>query len=211
MKVLAIDAGRGSCIVSRSVEVAASAAEDVGAQVERIKLSRLTIRNCTNCKICTMGSGCKIHDDLAWVSEKIAEADSLIIGVTSSRKDRSKECIGMLERLSSYFVASQQHAASQQGFGGSGQSQKRIVIRNTPIACAAKRAVIITAAKSDSPLGLYFSPAKGAIKELREILSGSGLNPIGAIEASPRLSQGRLCKKTREQAQSFGRILAGKC
>ncbi|HET6497907.1 MAG TPA: hypothetical protein VFH17_02490, partial [Coriobacteriia bacterium] len=60
MRIIAIDSSQHRGAVSRSVEVAAAAAETAGASVERVRLSDLVIRSCTRCGMCRVTSVCKI-------------------------------------------------------------------------------------------------------------------------------------------------------
>lgn len=202
MKILALDAGRSHCNVSRSVETAARSAESCGAEVIRMRLSDMRIRSCMGCKLCLTGAGCKINDDLVEISERIAWADGVILGVSNNRKHRSRECNSMLDRLSAYFGHDGQLLIP-------GLSEKDLCC--TRRASATRLAIIITASTSDTPIGAFFSPAKGTIRELRAILTQSGMNPIGSIEVTPGLSEGRLNAITLQQSVSMGRILAGKC
>lgn len=202
MKILALDAGRSHCNVSRSVEAAARAAESCGAQVRRLKLSDMNIRSCMGCKLCLTGSGCKIHDDLVLISECIAWADGVILGVSNNRRHRSKECNNMLDRLSKYFGINGQLRLP-------GFTEKDLA--PTHNAAATRSAIIITASTSDTPIGAFFSPAKGTIRELRAILAESGMHAIGSIEVTPGFNEGRLNDIVLQQSVSMGRILAGKC
>lgn len=202
MNILALDAGRSHCNVSRSVEAAARAAEACGAEVVRLKLIDLHVRSCMGCKLCLTGSSCKISDDLVQISEHIAWADGVILGVSNNRRHRSRECNNMLDRLSKYFGSNGQLRLP-------GFTEKDLA--PTRHAAATRNAIIITASTSSAPIGAFFSPAKGTIRELRAILAESGMNAIGSIEVTPGLEEGRLTRFVLEQSESMGRILAGKC
>lgn len=202
MKIVAIDAGRGHCNVSRSVEVAAHSAELAGATVHRIKLSNLHIKSCTGCKLCLTGEGCKIHDDLTYLSDLIAESDGVIFGIPESRNRRNPQCNSMIDRLATYF--SNHGQMKLPGFGDA-------YVTQTPTARATKRAIIITANHYNLPIGAFFSRSRGTISELRSIFSQTRISPIGALEVTDKLKDGRLCDDVRDKAYSLGRILAGKC
>lgn len=202
MRIVAIDAGRGHCNVSRSVEVAARSAELAGASVTRVKLKDLHIKTCTGCKLCLTGDGCKIHDDLSYLSELIAKSDGVIFGIPESRNRRGAQCNSMIDRLATYFSSNGQMKLP--GFGDDHIAQE-------PTARATKRAIIITANHYSLPIGAFFSRSRGTISELRSIFSGTKISPIGALEVTDKLKDGRLTDDVRDKAYSLGRILAGKC
>lgn len=201
MKIVAIDAGRGHCNVSRSVEVAAQAAEQAGAYVQRFNLRDLRIRPCTNCRLCVTGDGCKVHDDLEILSAAISQSNGVIFGIPDSRKRRARECNSMLDRLSSYF-------------GDKGQLKlpgfTETAVPQVPLAQATKRAVIITATRSETPIATFFSTSRGTIRELRSTLAATSISPIGSLEVSDQLQNGRLTADVMSRATSLGRILAGR-
>ena len=202
MRIVAIDAGRGHCNVSRSVEVAARSAELAGAHVQRIKLKDLHIKSCTGCKLCLTGDGCKIHDDLIYVSELIDNSDGVIFGIPESRNRRDAACNNLIDRLATYFSGN-----GQMKLPGFGDAQ----VMQEPVARATKRAIIITANHYSLPIGAFFSRSRGTISELRDIFAGSKISPIGALEVPDKLQDGRLTDDVRDKAYSLGRILAGKC
>lgn len=202
MRIVAIDAGRGHCNVSRSVEVAARSAEQAGAEVQRIKVQDLHIKSCTGCKLCVTGDGCKIRDDLQYVSEIIAQSDGVIFGIPDSRNRRSPRTNNLIDRLATYF---------------SDKGQLKLPGMTDPNfglpfdARATKRAIIITANHLRLPIGAFFSPSRGTIRELRSIFEGTQIAPIGSLEVPDTLHEGRLLSDVRDKAYSLGRILAGKC
>lgn len=202
MKIVAIDAGRGHCNVSRSVEVASRSAELAGAEVTRIKLKDLRIQSCTGCKLCLTGDGCKIHDDLLYLSELIAASDGVIFGIPESRNKRGTQCNSMIDRLATYF--SNHGQMKLPGYGDAHVAQSSAVR-------ATKRAIIITANHLNVPIGAFFSRSRGTISELRNIFSRTSIAPIGALEVTDKLKDGRLCDDVLDKASSLGRILAGKC
>lgn len=199
MFIVAIDAGRGYSAVSRSVTIAARAAEQAGAMVHRISLADYRIRTCTGCKLCVTGEGCKIPDDLPYLISLIARADGVILGAPSSGKSNRRTMDAMLSRLATYF-----QDTSQPTLPGMHN------VAQTPVARAAKRALIITAAESRSPIATFFGPKMGNVSVLRKTLSHSGIEPIGSVCVEEKLVEGKIGELYRSQAMSLGRILAGK-
>ena len=49
------------------------------------------------------------------------------------------------------------------------------------------------------------------VRSLRSVFSGTKISPIGALEVTDKLKDGRLTDDVRDKAYSLGRILAGKC
>ena len=87
MKVLGITCGRKMSNTEILVKEGLMGAKDAGAEVELIRLMDLNLKPCTGCNACVIdllekaGSGkCPIKDDLAFIDEKIMEADALIVG-----------------------------------------------------------------------------------------------------------------------------------
>jgi multimeric flavodoxin WrbA len=86
------------------VETAIKAAEEAGADTEIINLGSATLEPCIACDICKATGECAIYDDVRGISEKLIEADGIIIGspvyfgsVTSQLKmliDRSRPLRG---------------------------------------------------------------------------------------------------------------------
>lgn len=87
MKVLGITCGRKMSNTEILVKEALMGAQAAGAEVEIIRLMDLNLKPCTGCNACVVdlfekaGSGdCILKDDLAFIDEKIMEADALIVG-----------------------------------------------------------------------------------------------------------------------------------
>jgi multimeric flavodoxin WrbA len=82
------------------VKTALKSAEDAGAETELINLGSAEIEPCVACDICKATGECAIYDDMREISEKLADADGIIMGspvyfggVTSQMKmfmDRSR-------------------------------------------------------------------------------------------------------------------------
>jgi multimeric flavodoxin WrbA len=86
LKVLGICCGRKNGNSEILVKEALMGAEDVGAEVEIVRLHDLDIRPCTGCNTCVLslfrgGPGeCVIDDDLPFIDERIMECDGLVLG-----------------------------------------------------------------------------------------------------------------------------------
>lgn len=88
MKVLGLTSGRRRSNTEILVKEALMGAEEMGAEVEIVRLLDLDIKPCTGCNSCVIdllekgGSGnCVIKDDdLEFIDEKIMECDGLILG-----------------------------------------------------------------------------------------------------------------------------------
>ncbi|WP_234124993.1 flavodoxin family protein [Clostridium hydrogenum] len=88
MKILGISCGRKMSNTEILVKEALMGAEEMGAEVELIRLNDLNIKPCTGCNACVVnlfekgGAGeCVIKtDDFAFIDEKIMECDGLILG-----------------------------------------------------------------------------------------------------------------------------------
>jgi multimeric flavodoxin WrbA len=88
MKILGISVGRKMSNTEILVKEALMGAEEMGAEVELVRLHDLTIKPCSGCNACVIdlfekaGAGeCVIKDDdFAFIDEKIMECDGLILG-----------------------------------------------------------------------------------------------------------------------------------
>jgi len=88
MKVLGLACGRKLSNTEILIKEALMGAEEMGAEVELVRLLDLNIKPCTGCNSCVIdlfekgGSGACIikNDDFRFIDEKILESDGLILG-----------------------------------------------------------------------------------------------------------------------------------
>lgn len=202
MRIIAIDASRGRGAVSRSVELAARAAEAAGAEVERVRLDDYDIRYCTGCGMCRYTGTCKIDDDLPELAERIARANGVIFGVPSYFRKADRPLRAIMDRLSRYF--SNDGQLRLPGF-----SERDVP--SDPRVRAAKHAVIITATAAPEPIATFFGYTSGPIRELRRSLATGGIKTIGSLAiAGSWAGPPELDQNERDKAASLGRVLAGR-
>lgn len=203
MRIIAIDASRTRGVVSRSVELAARAAETSGAVVERVKLADLDIRFCTGCKMCRITGACKIDDDLPHLAEAIARSDGVIFGVPSYFRRADPRVQAVLDRIASFFPDDGQLRLP--GFSDT-------EVPRATTARAARRAVIITACGAPEPIATFFGYTTGPIRELRRAFGSGGIRTVGSLAVASTWSHRRpdLDEWECDKARSLGRVLAGK-
>ena len=88
MKILGISCGRKMGNTEILVKEALMGAEEIGAEVELVRLNDLKLKSCTGCNACVVnlfekcGAGeCVLRDDdFKFIDEKILECDGLILG-----------------------------------------------------------------------------------------------------------------------------------
>lgn len=201
MRIIAIDAGSGRGVVSRSVELAARSAEAAGANVERVRLDEFDVRFCTGCKMCRLSGSCKIDDDLPMLAELIASSDGVIFGVPGYFRRADRQLQAVLDRLAGYFASD-----GQLRLPGFSEAE----VPSAPSARAARRAVIITATSAPEPLATFFGYTAGPIRELRRSLGTGGIRTVGSLAVTGSWSRPSLDEWECDKARSLGRVLAGK-
>jgi multimeric flavodoxin WrbA len=206
VKILAIDAGRGSgSPVSQTLAAAASAAENAGAQVEWLSLRNYRIHDCVGCMLCALGDGCKVDDDLQELSAHIAEADGVMFGAPPERESAARAFSALLARLRTWFEEN-----NQPHLPGLGPAD----VRPSPVARAAKRAIIITSATKGGSIGAFFGNSGGRIRNLRQALAACNIKAVGSMSvrrnSKSRGKRSELSYQQWDQAASLGRLLAGK-
>ncbi|PKQ29714.1 MAG: hypothetical protein CVT60_03945 [Actinobacteria bacterium HGW-Actinobacteria-10] len=201
MRIIAIDASIRRGVVSRSVEIAARAAEAAGAVVERIHLQDLDIRDCTGCSMCRATGVCKIRDDLPGLAARVVEADGVILGTPSYLRRPDDATKALLDRITGYFAASGQLRLP-------GMSERDVP--SGPVARRAKRAIVITACGAPEPLATFFGYTTGPVRELRSALATGGIRTIGSLAVTAGWTRPAFDDWESDKAAALGRVLAGK-
>ncbi|MCL2680380.1 MAG: NAD(P)H-dependent oxidoreductase [Coriobacteriia bacterium] len=207
MKIVAIDASRGNWALNRTLLAVAAAAEDAGAQITYLRLSEYRILNCLGCKLCVMGDGCKMEDDLPQLMEHITQANGIIISASDERGRRAKNLKALLSRLRTFFENASQVQPSLPGFGSANNYLSQVA-RDT------KRAIIITSATSGGGIGAYFVPAVAygvQVRRIRHSLAACNIDAVGSLTVKRgSLVNDQLCSESQMRAKSMGRLIVGK-
>ena len=207
MKIVAIDAGRGNYALNRALLTVVEAAEDAGADLTYLRLSDYRIMNCLNCKLCVLGDGCKLTDDLPRLIEPIKQANGIIIGTPDNCTRSSKTLQALLTRLSPFFDSSESIQPSLPGFGSpNSYLSKR--------ARDAKRAIIVTSAINGSGISSYFTPIAAQSAQVRRIsrlLDSCNIDAVGSMSLRRgNVKNDELCIDSYARAVSMGRLIMGK-
>lgn len=87
MKILGVSGGRKDGNNDAMCREALMGAQEVGAEIEFIRLLDLDLRPCTGCNACTYQimqgkkATCTIKDDFAWLNDKLLDADGVIFTI----------------------------------------------------------------------------------------------------------------------------------
>jgi len=200
VRIIAIDASTRRGTVSRSVELAAKAAEATGAEVVRIRLAEQDIRFCTGCRMCRLTGACKITDDLPGIVDAIQNSNGVIFGIPSYFRKADRRFQAVLDRISSFFPDDR-----QMRLPGFSDRETRL-----PEARAAKRAVIFTACSAPEPVATFFGYTTGPIRELRAALGNSNFRTVGSLAVAGTWRRPELDLWECDKAEALGRVIAGK-
>lgn len=97
MKVLGIS---GSPTKNSNTDVLVKAVlEATEAETEFVKLSEINVSPCIACMKCVHTNLCVVHDDFTWLSEKVMEADAIVIGSPTYYGAASAFMKAFIERL----------------------------------------------------------------------------------------------------------------
>ena len=97
MKVLGVS---GSPTKNSNTDVLVKAVLDTtGAETEFVKLSEINVGPCIACMKCVQTNVCVINDDFRWLSEKVMEADAIVVGSPTYYGAASAFMKAFIERL----------------------------------------------------------------------------------------------------------------
>jgi NAD(P)H-dependent FMN reductase len=171
-----------------------AAAEQQGAQTQKIYLHDRHIEFCTNCRVCLQEPGtsrgkCVLEDDMNRILEEIEKADSLVIGSPVNFGNINALTRRFLERCVCYGYWPWDAVAPK--------------LRN-PV--SRKKAVLVASSAAPAWMGRWMTGALGALKDVAKML---GAKPIGVLWVGlvdPKEIE--LSDKMRKQARRLGQKLA---
>lgn len=177
------------------VTTALSAAEEAGAETEKVYLIDRHIEFCTNCRTCTQEPGagrgvCIHHDDMAAILDRYDASDGIVLGAPVNAFNVNALTRRFMERLLclTYWPW---------GKGG-------YVLRKKP---EGKKVVLITSCAMPSLLGRFFTGAPRALRVIAETL---GARPVALLIAGLSAQQQKAVVPDRmlRKAREAGRKLA---
>jgi hypothetical protein len=191
MRLIAIDASPiNGGPASYAVDVSASAAEESGAQVVRIRLYDIVSYACTQCAACAQTGRCTTRDGLlSHASRILADADTLILGAPARLSSSKHGPTAMLKRLLGAYVG----ATTTRGVLMEGVSPSE------------KRAAVI--ASCATPLGVPIE-AGGMARAARRFLTDAGVTLVPCSPVPLRFTRPAARDTTRECAADLGTSLA---
>jgi multimeric flavodoxin WrbA len=151
------------------VSAALTAAQEQGAQTEKIYLLDQNIGFCTNCRACTQKPGeepgeCVQKDDMAAILAKFREADGLVLGAPVNCFNLNALFRRFMERLLGFYYWP---------WG----AKMGPVLRKKDLN---KKAVLITACAMPAIIGRFFTGAVSALKLTAKIM---GARPVAVVFA----------------------------
>ncbi len=194
MRIIAIDASPiNGGPASYAVDVAASAAEEAGAEIIRIRLYDLHAFCCTQCGACTGTGRCTKRDGLlSHACRVMLDADALVVGAPARLQTSSHGAVALLRRLLGGFAG----VSTTRG-AGTGPA------RNT--FAEEKRAAVIAACTA--PFGLPLVPL-GMARAARKLLADAGVVLVDSAPVPVRFTDPSARDVARERAEDLGRRLA---
>jgi len=179
--------------VDSTVDEVLSAARDHGAKIEKIFLLDQHIEFCTNCRSCMQESGsergkCIIEDDMASILEKIAAADSIVIGAPVNCWDVNALTRKFYER--------------RVGLAYWPWGTNIPVERNKN---RTKKAVLVSSSGAPGWFSRIFSSAMRSLKGLAKLL---GAKPVGTLFVGLVREEVQLSEKIIRKARTLGEKLA---
>ncbi|MBN2143449.1 MAG: flavodoxin family protein [Candidatus Aureabacteria bacterium] len=184
---------KGGTIDLLVTEVLAAAQED-GADVEKIYLTDKQIEFCNNCRICTQEAGdepgiCIHKDDMAGIMEEWKKADGIVIGSPVNFYNITAVTRRFMERLIGF---------AYWPWGKHGPQMR--------IKPGKKKAVVVTASAMPVFIGYFFT---GALRALKMIATTMGAKPVASvyIGMTAQEKQAVLSEKDIRKARAAGKKL----
>ncbi len=180
--------------IDSMVKEVLSAARDRGAKTEKIFLLDQHIEFCTNCRSCMQEPGaergkCILEDDMENILEKIAGADSIVIGAPVNCGDVNALTRKFFERCVGYT------------YWPWGTIMPKMRKRKRT-----KKAVLVSSSAAPGWYSRIFTPAMGSLKKIAKLL---GAKPVGTLFLGfVNQEEVRLSDKIRHKARCLGRELA---
>ncbi len=117
MKILAICGsprlrGNTNYLVDKALQVAAN----LGAETEKIILSKYKINACIACKNCGELKACLLNDDGNWILEKLAKADGIILATPVYFYNVSAQMKALIDRCHFFYSHGIKPKAKTLGF-----------------------------------------------------------------------------------------------
>lgn len=166
-KILAlVGSYRKGGFVDTAVTAVLAAAEQAGAETEKIYLRDRHIEFCTNCRTCMQSPGtargkCVLHDDLEPLLQAIEAADAYVIGAPVNFYNVNALTRRFMERCVGF------------AYWPWGQGAPRI---RTPK--SNKKCVLVSASGAPAFMGRYLTGTYGALKGLAKLF---GAKPLGTL------------------------------
>jgi NAD(P)H-dependent FMN reductase len=183
-------------VIDALVSEVLAAAQEGGAQTEKIYLLDKHIEFCTNCRACTQDPGtdpppCVLHDDMGEILTQCRQADGLVLGAPVNFFNVNALTRRFMERLVCFAY-------------WPWNSHKGPVMRTK---ARDKKAVLITATAMPAILGRFFTGAPRALKLTAQTL---GARPVATVFVGMIAQQQKetLPERARQQARQAGRKLA---
>ncbi|SES77047.1 NADPH-dependent FMN reductase [Prevotella sp. kh1p2] len=150
--------------IDRMLTIIEDEARALGADVETVRISQLTIAACTGCMVCRKKLACILPEDGAQSTlGKIKASDVLVIGAPCYWGNMP----GTLKLLFDRIV-----------YGMMDEDKRGI-----PVALhKGKQAVIISSCTTVWPFNILFHQSRGVVRALKEILKWSGFRIIATME-----------------------------
>lgn len=183
-------------VIDALVSEVLAAAQEQGAQTEKIYLIDRHIEFCTNCRACTQDPGtepppCVLHDDMAQILTQCRQAEGLVLGAPVNFYNVNALTRRFMERLICFAY-------------WPWNSHKGPAMRTK---ARDKKAVLVTATAMPAILGRLLTGAPRALKLTAQTL---GARPMATVFIGLTAQQQKEALSTgaRQKARQAGRKLA---